>query len=606
MNTGTRRTAARPFERADGFAAGLPTGRHLVALIAGVAGALVAWLYVVGVSPALAQQTPARSATPSAQRAAAHPIHKRHHPPKKRVWPRCNPHMPKFDVCESPKQGLAMGGIQDHLQSLLLSFAKDQLQGFILNQFGVNELTDPVGTKLNAITSQLGNITTQLATAQTSINTTYDAVVNTDLHTALNPLVTDVVKVFSLYNDSFAPAIRGEIRYAAAKAAVKAGSTCEDTEACRDARDDFFGTSERPGFRQAFVTAQAGASEMARNDTIHDYLIKTGERPAILTTYGTYLIAHSSGFLTRSTSDRLLAFYTYFADAEALATWMKAEYRAIEWGPDATGHVTPGHQDEFKRFLVSTITGDPATREQSYFQKELSSLPPLIPAHAVISLSPNSAERTTSNGRPMWLFDPQYTGIAQGNLSMSLTWDPTEEAVRAGLVEFADHGVPSVGHALKEINNARPGDFADWTVPSADEWKNLFAGWKTTKSRREFLGDMDPADPYWHSVLPLVLDSQTPYLWTRTAAPRDSKCLSVGTVLHLHAPTVVNTSVPLSDSDRAIGPVGPGAELYGANVSECYHFAWAQLTGRITGEYVPAGYLIATRNTGGLNYMADQ
>lgn len=603
MSTVARRTTKGWLDPAGGSMAGVPKRRHLNAVVVGVVGAVIVWLYAFDSSPALAQATQSRARTASAHRAAVHAAHHRHRSPQTRHWPGCKPKTPRFEVCDSPTKGLTMGGAaQDALQSLLISFAKDQLKGFILNQFGVNEMTDPVGTKLAEISRQLGDISTQVTTVQTSINNTYKAVVNTDLHTALNPLVTVVGQVFSLYEDRFAPALRGEIAYATAnKEAVDHKSTCDATANCVSARNDFFGTSQSPGYRSEFLAAQGGDKYIDLNDTIHDYLVPFFDRPSIVTTFGTYLIANSDGFLTRATSDRLLAFYRYFADAEALATWMKAEYRAVGWGPDDKGNVTPSHQDEFRRFIARTIAGDPDATPavESYFHKELSILPELIPAHAVISLSPNAAERTTAKDRPMWLYDPLYVGA-------NSSWLPTKQALRDGRAEFEDTSDFSVGHALKRVDDAKPGDFSDWTVPTWDEWKGLFAGWNTTKNLREFLGDMDPTDPYWHSLLPLTLYTQGERLWTRTPATVDSKCLPDRSVLHLRVPTAVNTSEAVSSYNGALGEMGPGAELYGSGASACYDHAWAILNGQVTGRSVPTAQLIVRRNTGSVDYMATQ
>jgi hypothetical protein len=217
----------------------------------------------------------------------------------------------------------------------------------------------------------------------------------------------------------------------------------------------------------------------------------------------------------------------------------------------------------------------------------------------VISLSPNAAERTTAKDRPMWLYDPQYVGAG-------LAWLPTKQAVHDGQVDFADTSDFSVGHALKRLNDAKPGNFADWSVPTWEEWKGLFAGWNTTTSLRAFLGDMDPTDAYWHSLLPLALSTQRDRVWTRTSAAVDSKCLPAGSVLHLRVATAVNTSVPTSSANGALEDMGPGAELYGSGVSGCYDHAWAILNGQVTGRNVLTGQLIVRRNTGSLDYMATQ
>jgi hypothetical protein len=213
---------------------------------------------------------------------------------------------------------------------------------------------------------------------------------------------------------------------------------------------------------------------------------------------------------------------------------------------------------------------------KSYFEKELSLLPPLVPAHAVISLSPNSSNRTTTAHRPMWLYDPQYVGA-------NLAWLPTQQALRDGRTEFDDTSEFSVGHALKRVNDAQAGGFSDWTAPSQDEWKDLFAGWNYTRDVGAFLGDMDPTDEYWHSLLPLVLYTQAARLWTRTPATVDSKCLPSRSAMHLHVPTAVNTSERVSTYNGAVEPTGPGPELYGAGVSECYDNAWNILNGNVKG-----------------------
>jgi hypothetical protein len=509
--------------------------------------------------------------------------------------------MPRFDVCESPTNGLTMkGAVQDQLQSLVLSFAKDQLKGFILNQFGVNELTDPVGTKLNEITSQLSGITKQLTTVQTSIDNTYTAVKDSTFYTALTPLVDYAVHVFSLYRDKFAPAIRAEIDYANAKADVPAGSTCAQTRACDSAYNDFFGTGDKQGYRKEFLTAISGDKYFDLNDTIHSYLVKTSGRSSIVTVYGAFLMAHN-GFLTRATSDQLFGLYSYFADAEALATWMKLEYRAVDWGPDATGCVSPRHESDFKELLARTVSGDPDATPpvESYFQQELRVLPPLIPAHAVISLSPDPPLRTTAKDRPMWLYDPQYVGTTKA-------WLPTKQAVLDGRAEFENTSTASVGYALKQINDAQDGGLSDWAIPTQDEWKDLFAGRNTNQSLGALLASMDPTDSYWHVVLPLILGSQSARVWTRTPVAVDAKCLPGGNVLHLHAPSTVNTLELLSAYTGGIAGMGPGPEVYGSTTSACWDNAWARINGNIAGTSPAGAVVVARRSTGAVNYMAEE
>jgi hypothetical protein len=568
------------------------------AVVAGVVGAVIVWLYAFAPTPALAGATQSRPATAPADRAAVHEAHKRKRSSEKKHWPQCKPKMTRYEVCDSPTKGLMMGGVQDTVKNMLLSFAKDQLKGFILNQFGVNEMTDPVGTKLNQITTQLAGITTQLTNMQTSINNTYTVGVDTDLDVALTPLVDDVTDVFTLYKEKFLPAVRAEIAYADAKKALPEGSTCDAVTACDAARQAFEGDPanrvDHPGARAKFLTAQGSAPYLRIDEKIHNYLIPFSGRASVITKFGKFLMAHSNGFLTRATSDRLIAFYQYFADVEALATWMQAEWKAVDAADsnDQTG---------FHDFVVEAITGDPGANPpvKSFFEKELSFLPRLIPAHAIISLSPNAAERTTTKDRPMWLYDPQY---ALANLS----WRPTKQALLDGRVAFEDTAPPSVGHALKLINDAQPGDFADWTVPTWDEWKGLFTGWNTTQDIRVFLGNMDPTDAYWHSLLPLILYTQGERIWTQTPATVDSTCSPSRNVMHLHVSTAVNTGGPVSSFNGALDPMGPGPELYGSGVSGCYDNAYAILNGGITGRYPPTAQLVVVRHTGAVNYMGEQ
>jgi hypothetical protein len=504
--------------------------------------------------------------------------------------------MPKYDVCVSSTKGLALGGIQDSLQNALIGFAKDEFEGFLLNEFGIGKMIDPFGSRLSEIGTKLTSINAELVQVQTSIDNTYTQGVDTDLDTALGPLVDDVTAVFTLYDSKFEPAVRAEIAYGDAnKAAVDARSTCDATQTCIDARRDF-NTA-----RTKFLQAQDTPAYLGLNDTIHNYLVPTGGRSSVVTRFGKFVMAHSTGFLTRATSDRLLAFYKYFADAEATATWMKAEWAAVEYGPDTAGRISDTHKAEFRRFLVQTITGDPQATPavKSYFQKELGFLPPLIPANAVISLSPNASNRTTTANRPMWLYDPQYVGA-------NLAWLPTQQAVRDGRADFETTSDFSVGHALKRVNDAGAGGFSDWRVPSQDEWKGLFTGWNTTKDLRAFLGDMYPTDQYWHSLLPLALYTMGDRLWTRTSVTADSKCLPQGSVMHLRVPTEVNTTHSVSSYDGRVEPTGPGPELYGAGVSECYDNAWRILNGLVQGRPVHVAQLIVSRDTGNLTYMAEQ
>jgi hypothetical protein len=86
--------------------------------------------------------------------------------------PRCSKGIAKYTVCVSAGKGLTMGGIQNSLQNALFGFAKDQLEGFLLNKYGLGKIIDPYGPRLDAITTQLKSIDSQVAQVQLSINNT--------------------------------------------------------------------------------------------------------------------------------------------------------------------------------------------------------------------------------------------------------------------------------------------------------------------------------------------------------------------------------------------------------------------------------------------------
>jgi hypothetical protein len=498
-------------------------------------------------------------------------------------------------VCHSASKGLVLGGVPDALQNALLGFAKDRLKGFLINQFGLGAILDPTGTKLAEISAQLKEISAQLVNVQSSINNTYSLLADTKLHVLLTPLVTDTTQTFTLYDKYFAPLLRAEITYADAnEAARKAGSICAIVDTPCDTALGNFGDRKKEFLAQEDLPANYGL-----NDQIHSYLKPTGGRDSVTKAYGTYLLTNGSGFLSSATSDQLLGLYRYFANVEALATWMEAEATGVRFEKD------PG---EFKRFLDTTITGDPAASPplMSYFQIELSHLPPPIPPGAVISLNANSALRTTTINQPMWLYEATNRVERQ--------WAPTLQALRTGRTDFEDTTSRSVGRAINVLNGVSAAGFADWKVPSQANWDSLFSGRKPQPDQTlaAFLANMNPTNPDWHVNLPAELASAAGQqrLWTSTPVTVKPLCYPVygssfnfpeGRILQVN--TAIDSAQKVSTYRSNLFPI-PGLPTKLTDepgVRDCYQQVFDIVNN--TNMRTTYALLIATRSTGDVSYM---
>lgn len=522
-------------------------------------------------------------ALPDSPAAAAAPKQNPHRGGKP---PSCQKATPAYTVCQSASNGLALGGVQDAIQNAVLGFAKDQVKGFLVNQFGLGAMLDPTGTKLAAISQQLDQISAQVANVQTSINNTYALLAQTDLHTLLNPLVDKVTATYTLYNDYFAPLVRAEIAYATANKAVPSGSTCEATSDCSKAQSNFNkakGTIDPPA---GFLGQEENSANSGLNDQIHSYLVPTAGRISVINAYGKYLMTSGSGFLTTATSDQLLGFYSYFADTEVLATWMKAEWNGVRYDTNP---------DEFKRFLAQTLTGDAASNPPvtSYIDEELKHLPAPIPAGVVISLSANSAMRTTSQNRPMWLFSNPK--------GVNLIWSPYDPT-----------GKRSVGAAIDTLNSTQVDGFTNWVVPSKADWDGLFSGWMIHDNLLHFLQRMYPAknNDIGATIFFTGLGS---YVWTSTPSNFIvSVIYAAGFTVPLHTALnlfgndftypVGNPLVPISNGLSASCSY-PGSLTKDQAQQYCLDAAKATLGAYVSGNQAA---LIATRSTGSVNYMGEQ
>ena len=180
------------------------------------------------------------------------------------------------------------------------------------------------------------------------------------------------------------------------------------------------------------------------------------------------------------------AFHDYYAEYEALATWMQAEWHAAKAPRD------------FDTFVKEQITD---------FQKsENDALPPRIPDNVVLSLPGDSVARTTTNGMPMWLWDYRY--------GANVTWDPSRPAT-------ASRSVPA---ALTAFNTtAAGGGFTDWHAPSRGDIDGLLANRFTngfpTNVRGLFLKILPGGN-----VSGTISDTSAPVLWTSEAPPQ-VRCL---------------------------------------------------------------------------------
>jgi hypothetical protein len=495
---------------------------------------------------------------------------------------------------KAPGKGSGTGptNIGGAIAEALAKMATDQLGGFVLSQLGLSELLDPNTKRFDELQAQLEGISSQIATLEHSVNQISSELKEIKANQFIIPLDGYVTAVQEYYDDDFKPMLNELEDYAAAeRAAVAAGSTCDQSEACKQSRQNF--NDDRTTF-----LAHA-AMHLGDNRQIHRLLVPGSTGGSALKAFGEYLIGGggSTGFLTAADSNRVFTLYHYFAEYEALATWMKGQYQAVNFQNQPTN---------FANFVDLEVTG---------FQRDESDeLPARIPPGTVISLPVNTVDRTTTLNRPMWIWD--------WTVEAGLTWDPGKPPTQ----------LRSVPAALTILNTTKAGgDFHDWRVPSRSDFAGLFAGQSTRfpkDNAAEFLDRILPNDSL--ERLLRLENFGSPYLWTSDAAGTEgdvtcalssSDRVTVGGYAHtgiffgnkltadpnkfplLYVPALV---MPLTLNPVTISPPGGGLTR-DQRIQWCKDEAARQVTAAIEHGadylYRKSAHLVATRSTGTQKFM---
>jgi hypothetical protein len=388
-----------------------------------------------------------------------------------------------------------------------------ELGGFFFNQIGLGDLTNPNSGDFNELKSQLDAISGQIRTLQTSVQEIDAELAKIHLTQLTDSLQRDRSSIESLWRDDFSPVLKDLQTYVQAKLADPACAPPPDPQTvpptqpspCYKAKKAF--EEDRAHF---MANASTNAAEQLNID-IHNHLMPADGDSAMIA-YGQVLMK-GTGFLTSADSEKLLAFYRYWSGWEALAVWMKAEYRGTVL---ATRDDGPAQFSEFVRDQISGApcpSQPPQTGQCGFFDLEQKKLPPAIPSDVVIALPANSTDRTTTRGQPMWLWHWKF--------GQNALWDPSRP-------ETATHSVPA---ALTALNTTSAGiGFTDWRVPSAQDLNGLFAG-RSAYSNLDgmrFLDTVLPAGTVSFKPILWYALQDHPFLWTSTAPPPVPCNVSVG------------------------------------------------------------------------------
>ncbi|MFC1795472.1 hypothetical protein ACFL1V_00005 [Pseudomonadota bacterium] len=366
------------------------------------------------------------------------------------------PDVPKPPSCNSKFDGIFHAGTPFSIQNELAKFAVKTLAGFVFNEVGLNDLLfpDPTQAKLDALRAQLDLISLKIDTLQISVNQISQELQRLNLDIVIANPEGWISEIQSLYIDFFEPALIGLENYAEADlAATAAGSTCNASQSCTTLRQFF---EDR---REEFL--QQMASKATLNVNLHNSLMPGPANSSVMSAYGNYLMRGpgSTGILKSSDSDLLYAFYEYFAEWEALATWMKAEWNGVRF------EASPS---QFKAFIDLQITG--------FQNAEFANLPPPIPENTIIMLPVNPGDRQSTLNQPMWIWDGTE---GRTSIGFDLSWEFFSPAGTAPLESYCRRDQQPrcrADGAINTFNQTQLGlGFTDWQAPSLAHYDQLYA-----------------------------------------------------------------------------------------------------------------------------------
>lgn len=362
--------------------------------------------------------------------------------------------------------------ITSKLQSIVLKFAAEKLAGFAFNQLGLDKLLqDKTELQLNELMTQVGQLKDQVQVLENALKRVSIELSELQVEGFSVPLGQTVSKITTLYQKFYIPAFDALTAYVAEHIAdANSGGTCAAETPCATARDYYLGL--RTEFLKQF-TAEGPASY---NQQIHDVLLPGPASNSIMKAYGLYVVRTSNGFLNADTSANVTNFYNYWADYEALAVWMTAQWQS-----------TRLNAADFQKFLDTEVAG--------YQSQEHATLPPQIPAGTVIALPANESLRTANTANlPMWAV-PDAAAVPLAFWAPDNTGEP--------LILRTMNTDPVQGYG-----------FTDWKMPSRSELDALVSRGAASQTAKEFLVSLDPK---WPARLGKALDV-VPYIWTTQPA----------------------------------------------------------------------------------------
>ncbi|MBV8943031.1 MAG: hypothetical protein JO240_14990, partial [Solirubrobacterales bacterium] len=372
------------------------------------------------------------------------------------------------------------------------------------NKVGLGALIDGSQANFDALKTRLDEISSQLTDLQRALQTINGELKQIALNQYTGPLEDYVTAIKNLYDLHFSPAVDAANNFVQKdRAAIADGKPCDQVTTCAEALKAF------TNHRDDFWKAESEVSNEALNDDIHTKLMPDSSGNSALIVFGDFLMGGrgSTGLLTSADSDRLFAFYDYFSEYEALAVWMKAEYLAHFFSD------LPNPEEKLRAFVDKQIRG--------YFDLEHRELPARIPQETVISLPPQSTDRTITKGQHLWLWNFK--------LGLDAQWDPSASP---------DHPF-TVPAGITALNTTAAGlGFTDWRVPSKGDWDSLFAGRVPSNSttRARFWLDDNVLPNVGNSnktILAAALD-QHPHVWTsQPPIPDRVGCLRKGSPLYI-------------------------------------------------------------------------
>lgn len=380
-----------------------------------------------------------------------------------------------------------------------------EIGGFFFNQIGLGDLTNPDSADLNELKTQLEHISGQITTLQNSVQEMDAELAEIHLTQFTEPLQADRSSIESLWRDDFRPLLEDLPKYVEEKL---------KDQACAPPPPPSPGvppTPPSPCYKAktaldedlATFTKNASTTENEKlNIDIHNHLMPA-DGDSVMIAYGRVLMK-GTGFLTSADSEKLLAFYRYWSGLEALAVWMKAEYKAVALAARDDG---PAKFSELVREQISGApcpAQPPQTGTCGFFDLEQKKLPPAIPHDVLIALPANTTARSTTLGQPMWLWNAK--------VGAAVRWDPRSP----------DTAPRSVPLALTTLNTTDAGiGFTDWRVPSPQDLTGLFAG-RSAYANLDGMRFLDRVLPdsvlSFHQILWYALLDQ-PVLWTSAAPP---------------------------------------------------------------------------------------